>query len=58
MVSRGIAELCGRGITVAGTWSQPFAARGKKELLPGFEPGSVDSKSTVLTITPQERVTC
>ena len=29
----------------------------KQELLPGFEPGSVDSKSTVLTITPQERLT-
>ena len=27
----------------------------KKKLLPGFEPGSLDSKSRVLTITPQER---
>ena len=26
-------------------------------VLPGFEPGSVDSESTVLTVTPQDRIT-
>ncbi len=47
--------------------SQPFALNVRdskshrrcfaiKKLLPGFEPGSLDSKSRVLTITPQERL--
>ena len=31
---------------------------GKMEVLPGFEPGSLDSKSRVLTITPWERIAC
>ncbi len=30
--------------------------KSSKKLLPGIEPGLLDSKSKVLTITPQERV--
>ena len=30
----------------------PRARQTKREVLPGFEPGSLDSKSRVLTITP------
>ena len=36
----------------------PQGAGRKMELLPGFEPGSLDSKSRVLTITPWERIAC
>ena len=32
--------------------SRPRRPAGKMEVLPGFEPGSLDSKSRVLTITP------
>ena len=40
-------------------WQTVYAPCDKiKKLLPGFEPGSLDSKSRVLTITPQERCFC
>jgi hypothetical protein len=51
----GLRSYAGGGVVARDLTTTFWTA---KKLPPGFEPGSLDSKSRVLTITPWERIAC